>query len=64
MDRFILDGEHAVIDRETNLMWARTDSMNDLEKWVNYQESVDYIRNLCEKKMLDSMIGGYLLEKK
>ena len=50
MDRFILDGEHAVIDRETNLMWARTDSMNDLEKWVNYQESVDYVRNLCEKK--------------
>ncbi|MCS5639960.1 MAG: DUF1566 domain-containing protein [Candidatus Marinimicrobia bacterium] len=51
MDRFILDGEHAVIDRETNLMWVRTDSMNDLEKWVNYQESVDYIRNLCEKKV-------------
>jgi len=51
MDRFILDGEHAVIDRETNLMWVRTDSMNDLEKWVNYQESVDYVRNLCEKKI-------------
>ena len=47
MDRFILDGEHAVIDRETNLMWARTDSMNDLEKWVNYQEGVEYVRNLC-----------------
>ena len=51
MDRFILDGEHAVIDRETNLMWARADSMNDMEKWVNYQESVDYVRNLCEKKI-------------
>ena len=50
MDRFILDGEHVVIDRESKLMWARTDSMNDLEKWVNYQESVDYIRHLCEKK--------------
>ena len=51
MDRFIVDGEHTVIDRETNLMWGRTDSMNDLEKWVNYQESVDYVRNLCEKKI-------------
>ena len=51
MDRFILDGEHAVIDRETNLMWVRTDSMNDLEKWVNYQESVDYVSNFCEKKI-------------
>jgi len=51
MDRFVLDGEHAVIDRETNLMWARTDSMNDMEKWVNYQEGVDYVRNLCEKKI-------------
>ena len=48
MDRFVLDGEHVVIDRETNLMWTRTDSMNDMEKWVNYQESVDYVRNLCE----------------
>jgi len=50
MDRFILAGEHAVIDTETRLMWMRTDSMNDMEKWVNYQESVDYVRNLCELK--------------
>jgi len=41
MDRFILAGEHTVIDTETRLMWLRTDSMNDMEKWVNYQESVD-----------------------
>ena len=51
MDRFILDGDHAVIDTETHLMWMRTDSMNDMEKWVNYQESVDYVRNLCEKNI-------------
>ena len=51
MDRFILAGEHTVIDTETRLMWMRTDSMNDMEKWVNYQESVDYIRNLCESNI-------------
>ena len=51
MDRFILSGEHTVIDTETRLMWMRTDSMNDMEKWVNYQESVDYVRNLCESKI-------------
>ena len=51
MDRFILAGEHTVIDTETRLMWMRTDSMNDMEKWVNYQESVDYVRNLCESNI-------------
>ena len=50
MDRFISGGDHKVIDTENRLMWAQTDSMNDMEKWVNYQESVDYVRALCEKK--------------
>ena len=31
-------------------MWVKTDSMNDLKKWVNYQDSVDYVRELNEKK--------------
>jgi len=51
MDRFILCGEDTVIDTETRLMWMRTDSMNDMEKWANYQESVDYVRDLCESKI-------------
>ena len=51
MDRFISAGEHTVIDTESRLMWMRTDSMNDMEKWVNYQESVDYVRKLCESKI-------------
>ena len=51
MDRFILAGELTVVDTETRLMWMRTDSMNDMEKWVNYQESVDYVRNLCESNI-------------
>ncbi len=28
----------------------KTDTMIDLKKWVNYQESVDYVRELKEKK--------------
>ena len=51
MGRFILGSENTVIDIENCLMWIRTDSMNDMEKWVNYQESVDYVRKLCEKKV-------------
>jgi hypothetical protein len=51
MDRFILSGKNAVIDHDTNLMWTRNDSMNDMEKWVNYQESVDYVRGICDKKI-------------
>ena len=50
MGRFISGGEHTVIDTEDRLMWTRTDSMIYMEKWVNYQESTDYARELCEKK--------------
>ena len=51
MDRFVLVGEHTVVDKQKKLMWARTDSMNDMEKSVNYQDSVDYVRGLCDKKL-------------
>ena len=50
MSHFISGGEHTVIDTKNRLMWTRSDSMNDMEKWVNYQESVDYARDLCEKQ--------------
>jgi hypothetical protein len=50
MSHLILGGEHTVIDTEFRLMWKRTDSMNDMEKWVNYQDSIDYTRNLSENK--------------
>ena len=50
MGHLILGGEHTVIDTESRLMWKRSDSMNDMEKWVNYQDSIDYTRNLNENK--------------
>ncbi len=49
-ERFVDNGDETVSDRKTGLMWKKTDSMIDLKKWVNYQESVDYVRELKEKK--------------
>lgn len=46
--RFIANGDGTVSDKKTGLMWTATDSMNDLKKWVNYQDSADYVRHLRE----------------
>ena len=48
--RFINNGDETVTDKENGLMWTRTDSMIDLEKWINYQDAMDYARELREKK--------------
>ena len=47
---FIDNGDGTVSSKKHGLMWAKTDSMNDLKKWVNYQESKDYARELSENK--------------
>jgi len=49
-ERFVDNGDETVSDRKTGLMWMKTDSMIDLKKWVNYQDSVDYVRELKEKR--------------
>ena len=49
-ERVVDNGDETVSDRKTGLMWKKTDSMMDLKKWVNYQESVDYVRELRQKK--------------
>ncbi|MEK9628898.1 MAG: DUF1566 domain-containing protein [Nitrospinota bacterium] len=49
-DTFVDNGDETVTAKAHGLMWVKTDSMNDLKKWVNYQESVDYVRELNEKK--------------
>ena len=36
---FIDNGDGTVTCKAQGLMWCKTDSMNDLKKWVNYQES-------------------------
>ena len=49
-DIFIDNGDGTVTSKSHNLMWCKTDSMIDLKKWVNYQESVDYMRGLNENR--------------
>ena len=49
-NRFTDNEDGTVTDTEKGLMWNKTDSMNDLKKWVNYQDSADYARSLSEKK--------------
>ena len=47
---FVDNGDGTVTSKAHRLMWCKTDSMNDLKKWVNYQESADYARGLREEK--------------
>ena len=47
---FIDNSDGTLTSKFHNLMWCKTDSMIDLKKWVNYQESVDYVRGLNENK--------------
>lgn len=49
-ERFIDNGDGTVTDHKTGLMWKQTDTMIDLKKWVNYQESVDYTRALNDEQ--------------
>ena len=48
--RFVDNGDLTVTDTLSGLMWSKNDTMNDLEKWVNYLEAKDYARGLREKK--------------
>ena len=47
---FIDNGDGTVVSKPHKLMWCKNDSMIDLKKWVNYQDSVDYVRGLNENK--------------
>ncbi len=49
-ERFVDNGDETVTDHEMGLMWKKTDTMIDLKKWVNYQDAVDYARELKENK--------------
>jgi len=49
-NRFRDNGDGTVTDGRTGLMWKQNDSMIDLKKWVNFQDSVDYARGLNLQK--------------
>ena len=49
LEKIFIDNEDGTVtSRSHGLMWCKTDSMNDLKKWVNYQEATDYVRCLKE----------------
>ncbi len=48
--RFKDNGDGTVTDLETNLMWKQTDAFQDLSKWTNWYDSLDYIKDLNKKK--------------
>lgn len=53
-NRFIDNGDETITDTKTNLMWSKTDTMNKLEKWVNYIDARDFVREMRENK-----VAGY-----
>ena len=46
--RFLDNGDGTITDVEKNIMWTKTDTMNDLKKWCCYQDCLDYVRHLRE----------------
>jgi hypothetical protein len=48
--RFTDNGDNTVSDLANGLMWMKSDSMNDRERWTNYIEGVDYVRDLNTKQ--------------
>ena len=48
-NRFVDNGDGTVTDTETHLMWKQTDSMQDQNKWTNWYEALDYIKDLNTK---------------
>ncbi|MFQ5673370.1 MAG: DUF1566 domain-containing protein [Nitrospinales bacterium] len=48
--RFIDNGDGTISDMQTGLMWKKTDSYLDLDKWVNWDEAETYIRVTRENK--------------
>jgi hypothetical protein len=49
-NNFVDNGDGTITSTTHGLMWCKTDSMNDLKKWVNYQESADYAREMRQNK--------------
>ncbi len=48
--RFVDNGDGTVTDHETQLMWKQTDSYQDTSKWLNWFDSLSYIRDLNNSK--------------
>ncbi len=42
-DRFTDNGDGTISDRQTGLMWRKTDSFQDTKKWLNWFKGQDYV---------------------
>ena len=49
-ERFIDNGNGTVTDTRLNLMWKKTDSFQDTNKWVNWFKSKNYADKLNEER--------------
>ena len=50
IDRFIDNGDGTITDLKLNLMWKKTDSFQDTNKWVNWFKSNDYAEKINENE--------------
>ena len=53
-DRFIDKGNGTIIDNELKLIWRKTDSFQDTQKWMNWFKGQDYIEIANLERL-----GGY-----
>lgn len=44
--RFVDNGNGSISDKETGLMWKRTDSFIDLDKWISWEEAKTFCQSL------------------
>ncbi len=44
--RFIDNGDGSISDQELNIMWKKTDSFQDIKKWVNWFKCEEYSAKL------------------
>ena len=42
-DRFIDNGDGTVTDNQMKVMWKKTDSFQDTQKWLNWFKGQDYV---------------------
>ena len=42
-DRFIDNGNGTITDTQTNVIWKKTDSFQDTQKWLNWFKGQDYV---------------------
>ena len=47
--RFIDNGDGTITDFHLNLMWKKTDSFQDIKKWVNWFKSNDYANKMNQE---------------